>query len=204
MDDGDGGSPIALTGDQPVAEAVVDAFAGVALISDGIEHLGDRGVFVVREANEFRRGSDVTAKRSTFGKSRCNGCIRLVIGFTVDKANRQPHGFCKVKVALVVCGDSHDGAGSVASEDVVSDPDWNVFAIDWILCVSSGEYTRFWAIIGGAVLLGCATCGIDVGIHIGLLLRGCNRGDQRVFRGQDEECGTPEGVGACGENGDVL
>ena len=204
MDDGDRGAPIALTGYQPVAQAVVDALACVALIRDDIEDFGDRGVFVVREANEFGGCSDVTAKRSTFGEGCGDGVIRLVIGFTVDEPNRQPHGFCKVEVALVVCGDGHDGAGSVAGEDVVSDPDRDVFAIYGIEGVSASEDAGFWAIIGGAVLLRCATCGIDVGIHSGLLLRGCNRGNQRVFRGQDEECGTPEGVGACGENGDVL
>mgnify|MGYP006198730827 CR=1 FL=1 len=51
---------------------------------------------------------------AAFGEGCGDGVIRLVIGFTVDKPNRQPHGFCKVKVTLVVCGYGHDGTGSVA------------------------------------------------------------------------------------------
>ena len=97
-------------------------------------------------------------------------------------------------------GDGHDGSGSVAHQHIVRDPDGNLFSIDRIdgigsgedPCFFLGEVRAFQVAFGGA--LGAVL------FHSMFLFR---RGDgiyQRVLRGKNHVGGSEEGVRPGGVN----
>ena len=47
------------------------------------------------------------------------------------------------EIALIMRRHSHDCPSSVAGENIVSDPDWNRLAINWIKSVSACENAGF-------------------------------------------------------------
>ena len=109
-------------------------------------------------------------------------------------------GACEGVVAFVVGGHGHDGAGAVAHEDVVGDPDGDSRAAygvggagaGWNACLFLGEV--------GACQVGLTGGFADVGLDGGALSRGGDLGDERMFRRQHAVGGAHERVGACGED----
>ena len=56
-----------------------------------------------------------------------------------DVANIKSKFFGEFKVALVMARNSHDGARSVADENIVCDPDWDLFLVHRVNGESAGE-----------------------------------------------------------------
>ena len=97
-------------------------------------------------------------------------------------------------------GDAHDGAGTVAGEDVVADVDGHAGAIVGVDAVGAGEDASLGLVGGGALDLGLAAGGGDIGLDFGLLGRRGELLDQLMLGGEDHEGDAVDGVGASGED----
>jgi len=97
-------------------------------------------------------------------------------------------------------GYGHDGAGAVADEDVVADPDGDICVVDGIDCIGAGELA---GLVFGQV---CAVevafaCGLFLIVFDGLFVFG--RGDfidEGVFGRHHHICCAKERIGARGED----
>ena len=97
----------------------------------------------------------------------------------------------------------HDGAGAVAGEHVVGDPNWKVCTIDRVDCIRAGEDATFFLRGILAVALRFGRGFLDVFLHrIPLLLRG-DLGHERMFRGEDHVGRAEERVRSRGVDGDL-
>ena len=121
VEDREGLAPETLAGEEPIAELVVDGFLAEA---GGGEIGGD--LFF-----EFRRGKAIVlagidgaavAGEAFLTAEDCCDRRRQLVGSTTVTMSRL-NCLCEFEVALVVGGDGHDGAGAVADEHVVGDPD---------------------------------------------------------------------------------
>ena len=94
-------------------------------------------------------------------------------------------------------GDGHDGAGAIAHEDEVGDPDRDLFAAVRVDGVVAGEETFLIDIAGvaaGARIDHGFGAGFESGIEEGLV--------ERVLRGEDDAGGAVDGIDAGGEDAD--
>jgi hypothetical protein len=127
-------APITLPAEQPVAQLEVDrSFAEFF----GFEPAGD---FL------FRVGCRQTGDGNfRSGRIHRSAIVHkpVPIGFRIgrldDLNNWQIEFGGKLEVACVVRWHGHDGAGTVAGEDVIRDPDGNFFTVDRIDGISAGE-----------------------------------------------------------------
>ena len=106
------------------------------------------------------------------------------------------------EVALVVGGYGHDGAGAVADEYVVADPDGDFFVADGVYGVGTGGDAGFFFGEVSAVEVTFESGFGDVILYFGTLLVGGDGVDEGVFGGEDHVGGAEEGVGAGGEYAD--
>ena len=109
---------------------------------------------------------------------------------------------CELEVAAVVAWHGHDGAGAVAHQHVVRDPDGNPLAVHWIDAVAAGEDACFFLLHLLAFHQILFRDGASVRIHGGALGIVHDRIDQRMFRRQNHVGGAEQGVRAGGENAD--
>ena len=127
---GNGGAPVTLPGDTPVAQAIIHFFlAQVALAQpggDGVEGLGGGLAGEFPGVHQF----------AFFGE----GFAVQIDGLTLGRFNHLLDGqavfFGKFVIPLVVGGHGHDGTGAVAHQHEVGYPDRDLFAADR---VSRGE-----------------------------------------------------------------
>ena len=127
--------------------------------------------------------------------------IDQVITIRVDHdLDRQSVLARELKVALVMGWHCHDGAGAVAHQHVICDPDRDMLTGSGVDGIPAGEYAGF---------LTRDRLALDVRLALGLLLVGTHfvqlggSGDffyQRVLGGEHHEGHTPERVGAGGED----
>src|SRR5690606_4738059 len=123
------------------------------------------------------------------------------------------------EVAGVVGRDGHDRAGAVAHQDVVGDEDGHLLPVDRVDGVGAGEDTGL--VLGLGLPLdvglggglravggdGLGGGGVAAGPHVVGALGPGGRGEllhQRVLGRQHHVGGAEQGVGAGGEDGDVL
>ncbi len=128
----------------------------------------------------------------------------LLAGPRDDTADRQPELLCERVVTLVVRGDGHDRAGSVAGEHVVGHEDRDSLAVDRVDRVGTDRDAGLLAFGGQPLDLGLGLGARDVRLHLRPSLRGRQRRDQRMLRGEDHERRSEQRVRARREDADLL
>ena len=118
VDDRDRAAPVALAGDQPVAQAVVDRRVPAPLVLEPRDDPRQR--LAVAEAVEV--GVRVH-QRPVAG-------VGQLVAALHDPLDRQPVRLGEREVALVVRRHRHEGAGAVLHEHVVGDVDGQLAAVD--------------------------------------------------------------------------
>ena len=108
------------------------------------------------------------------------------------------------EVTFVVGGDGHDGAGAVAHHDVIGDPDRDFFSVDGVDGVGSGGDAGFVFVEVAAFEVGFGGALGDVVFDGFAVFLGGDFFDERMLGGEDHVGGSEEGVGAGGEDGDVV
>jgi len=119
------GAPIPLAADQPVAELVIHALLTEIFAFEPGGHALHR--LLGRQARELT-GVDQNA---VFGIGRCQVALRLA-GGRDDLSDRDVIFLSECKVALIVRRHGHDGARSVADENVIADIDRHFLAVERI------------------------------------------------------------------------
>src|SRR5947208_6219328 len=200
VDDRKWRAPVALTADQPVAQAIRDHELANALFlqvpDDFVNSL------VSRRTIEWAR-IDHDAQ-VLFGLCPCIGIAGLLIHRANDLAYRYAELARKLEVALVMSWDTHDGPGAVAHQHIVGNPDRNLFAVDRIGDVAPGKDTGLLLFRAHALDLGHMSCLVYVGIDLGLVFRRGDLLDPWMFRGQYKECHAVDCVRPRGEDRDLF
>ena len=195
-------SPVALAGEDGVAQAVVHLHTSQVVFGhillggfDGLFH----GESVEREVHI---GCGVLSGRvahdALFG---VEALLAHVAAFD-EWYDGQVEMLGECIVARVVGRNGHDGAGAVAREHIVAHPDGNGLAGERVDGLGAGEDTRH-AAVGYTVALGAFLGGCYVVVDSLLLLRGGHFLHILALRGQYHEGDTEHGVGTCGEDGEV-
>ena len=217
VDGRDGVAPIALAGNEPVAQTELDLTTTAA---HGLEVGHDRslalGVLaaahtgVLAGLDQRALGSMGAIPVDGLGMEGIDGLTVSLDGCAVvivqdDRHDRQIILACELKVALVAAGNGHDGAGAVVGNNVVGNPHGDLLAVDRVHHVAAGK---------GTVLLEGALGTFDGGDMLGVLddlghgllvLRTLDELVQtRVLGSQDKEGDTEERVGSRGEDGDLT
>ena len=217
VDGRDGVAPIALAGNEPVAQTELDLTTTAA---HGLEVGHDRslalGVLaaahtgVLAGLDQRALGSMGAIPVDGLGMEGIDGLAVSLDGCAVvivqdDRHDRQIILACELKVALVAAGNGHDGAGAVVGNNVVGNPHGDLLAVDRVHHVAAGK---------GTVLLEGALGTFDGGDMLGVLddlghgllvLRTLDELVQtRVLGSQDKEGDTEERVGSRGEDGDLT
>ena len=60
-----------------------------------------------------------------------------------NRDNRQFELCSEFKVTLIMSGDSHNCARSIAYQNIITNPDGNLFAVNRIYCISAGKNSGF-------------------------------------------------------------
>ena len=194
VDDRDRAAPVALAREQPVAEAVVDRRAALALGAQPLDDLGV-GLAVVlaveRAAGDQRPVADVG--------------LRLdVLAAGDDLADLDPEPARELVVAGVVGGDRHQGTGPVLHQHVVGDEHRDLLAVDRVGNRAAERNAGLLAPLVAALLDRLARGGVDVGADLVLAAGpGSEPLDVGVLGREHEEGGAEEGVGPGGEDGEV-
>ena len=127
VDDGNGRTPVALTGNTPVAQTEL------CLLVAEPHRFQIRGNRVDRFMNVkpvVLAGVDAVRVKRLVAVPVLPGIRREFLTFNgADLNDRNAELLCERKVAFVVCGHAHDGALAVAHENVVADPDFNLAAV---------------------------------------------------------------------------
>ena len=208
-------APIALTRNKPVAQAEFHLAAAAAhsleLGDDGRLALG---MFAAGHAGVFAR----LHKRAFSGVGlgpidRSNHAILLVfqlleqrIVIAQDDGNDGQIVFTsEFKVALVTAWNSHNGTRTVIGNDIVGNPNGQLFAIDGIDRVTAGELSVLFVVTLGALHRGDLLGGLHE-VHNRLLVFGAldKRRKTLVFRSKHEEARAKQCVGTRGEHGDDV
>ena len=197
VDDGDGGAPVALAADQPVAQAVVDLPPAQTLV---FQPVGDADLAgLAGRAAELARSHHQAGVDVGLGhRLQCQG----VIGPLDDDADRQIELPGELEVTLVVGWHAHDGAGAVLHQHVVGDEQGYSIAVDGVRDEAAGEQAFLLHALRRALdlaltahaLLELPDGGGTLGMPCGHLLH------QRVLRGDDHEGHTPQRVMPGGVN----
>ena len=217
VDGRDGVAPIALTADEPVAQAELDltttAAHGLEVGHDGSLALGVLAAAhagVLAGLDERALGSVGAIPVDGLGMEGIDGLAVGLDGCAViivqdDRHDRQVVLAGELKVALVAAGNGHDGAGAVVGHDVVGNPHGNLLAVDGVYNIAAGKGT---VLLEGALgtLDGRDMLGVLDDLGDGLLvLRALDELVQaRVLGSQDKEGDAKEGVGTRGEDGDLT
>ena len=222
VDDREGLAPVALAGEQPVAQTVADrALADAGRFEPGVD-LGD-GV-VHAQAIERKRvalGCGGVHGRvdhdAIVGDERSLALVvgQVVAGFRqgldgVD--DRQAELDSEVVIALVAARHGHDGTGAVVHQDVISGEQRKLGTSNRIGGVQAREQTGLLAGLVNAVLGGLGFSSQTIGLHcldrvgiaalpiLGHISRPFGRYvlQQVMFRGNDGERGAEQRVGTGG------
>ena len=114
MEDGKRLSPVALAGEQPIAQFVIDGPLPFSVFFQPIGICFFAGsTFMPSDHRGAAHRSLAPSSEMTSAECRCRT-------------------FSKFKIALVVSWNAHHSSRSVADEDIVGDPNRNQSPIDWI------------------------------------------------------------------------
>ena len=152
-EDREGFAPVTLTGEKPVAQLEVDFEGSLVVVAQPLDD-GFFGVFGFHAVKEARVDSFAVAGESL----PFYICVRLD-----DLKNGKVKLSGELEVAGVVSGDSHDGSGAVGHHDVVGDPDGDLFTVDGVCGVGSGEDAGLVFVEVATFEIGLAGAAFDVG-----------------------------------------
>ena len=214
VDHRDGVAPVALAGDEPVAQAELDLLAAAAVLAeprdDGVDALG---VLAALEAGELA-GLDEVAL-GVHGVVPVDGAdanallvlelrVERVVLLADDRHDVEVVLLGELEVALVAAGHAHDRAGAVVHEHVVGDPDRRGTAGDRVDDVAARE---------DAVLLAGGTLSVDGrdllrgGLELLEVVLVLGAGDElrgeRALGREQEERHAEDRVGTGREDGDL-
>jgi hypothetical protein len=199
VDDRDRAAPVALAGNAPVAQAELHFFVAEALGGNVGGNGVDRG-FVIQTIVFAGIDADATllvaipirpgVKREV-SPATAMTCLMLRLVFLGEG-----------KVALVVRRHAHHSAVAVAHQHVIADPDFDLLASERMGDENAGGHALLFhrrdVGLGHAALLAfldeCGQCRV---------IR-CGMGGQRMFGGNGAEGDAHDGVGAGGENPQLL
>ena len=217
VDGRDGVAPIALTGNEPVAQTELDLATTAA---HGLEVGHDRslalGVLTAAHAgvlaglDERALGSVGAIPVDGLGMEGIDGLAAGLDGSAIvivqdDRYDRQVVLAGELKIALVATGNGHDGAGAVVCNDIIGNPHGDLLAVDGVYHIAARKGT---VLLEGALgtLDGRDMLGVLDDLGDGLLvLRALDELVQaRVLGSQDKEGDTEERVGTRGEDGDLT
>ena len=213
VDDGEGLAPVALAGEQPVAQLVLDLLVASTFLLQPLNDGGDGDVLV--QAIDVQAGviGGVHARTVTDVRLLCNvtTCNNL--------ADWQTEGSGELVVALIVGRDSHDGTGAVANQDVVGNEYRHLFAADRVGGVSAQEDAGLLLVLLALQVGLGGNCGAVSGDGLGWgflaegpalihTLVGTTTGfnqliHQLVLRSEHHVGGSEESVRASGEDPDL-
>ncbi len=200
VDDRDRRAPVALPADEPVLEAVRGRGLADALLPRPLGHLRDGLV-----GGHAVEGPAVDDEAGAVVRGRHRGAVQALALGLDDDAHLEAVLAGELEVALVVGGDGHDGAGAVAHQHEVADPDRDLLVRERVRGVAAGEDTF---LLDPALEARPAVLGPQPGDL--LLARGRvllpreQAVDHRVLRGEDHEGRAPDGVDAGREDADRL
>ena len=190
----EGLAPVALAGEQPVAELVLDAALAFACFFQPVDDLG----------LGFGGGE-------TIEEARVDGGAWIGVALPIGIAGRLDHLedrqlelLRELEVPLVVRRDGHDRAGAVAHHHVIGDPHGDLLAVDRVGGEGAGEDSGLVLVHVAALHVGFGGAGFDVGFDGFLLLRGGDFRDVGMLRREHHVGGTEKGVGTGGEDGDRV
>ena len=196
VDHRDRRAPVALAGEQPVAQAVVDRPVPAPLL---VEPVDDRVLGLDRRhAGEVARVDEHLALGVLgVGLPVGDGAV----GGRDDLADREVERLREVVVALVVGGHGHDRAGAVLHQHVVGDEHRDPLTVDGVDDRAAERDAGLGALGVGALLAALAERVVDV-VADGLLVLGAGRQahDVRVLGGHHEERRAEQRVGPGGED----
>ena len=190
-------APVALAADQPVAQAIGDGLAAEITLG---ERRRDGALAVLRGRAVESVGVDHQAVAGVGLRER----LAVPVGRRDHDGDRQLVLAGKGEVTLIVGGDAHHGAGAVAEQHVVGDPDWDRLVGERVSDVGAGEDAGLFEFGGLALDLGLSAGLRDISVDRFALPVGRQPVDQRVFRGEHEVADAEDGVGAGGEDGDAV
>ena len=195
MNDRDRRAPVTLARNAPVAQTVSDFFLADAFAC----HIGGDGInsLLIAQAVVFSAVDATTVFLVGIPFLPGVGAISLAVD-----CNHLLYGqmvfFCECKIAFVMCGHAHHRAIAVAHQYVITDPDIDRLARQWMRDGQAG---------GHAFLFHRGHIGFD---HATLLALGdesgelsvtrCGMGGQRMFGRDCAEGHAHDRVGACGED----
>ncbi len=226
MQHGDGRAPVALTRDQPVAQAVGLGRAADPVRLELLDHAGDR----VALAQAVQRARVDHAAVAGQRDARFDGIEvvdvaeridRHAVGIQLDHGDRpgdggvrvddhpdgQVEGAREVEVALVVRRHGHDRTVTVVGQHVVGGPDRQLLAVDRVDRVVAQEHARLGA-VGRLTLdvgrtLHLREVGLELLAHLGI--GGCRELAGQFGLGRhDEERRAVQRVGAGREDRDLV
>ena len=217
VDGRDGVAPIALTGNEPVAQTELDLATTTA---HGLEVGHDRGLAlgvlaaahsgVLAGLDERALGSVGAIPVDGLGMEGIDGLAAGLDGSAIlivqdDRHDRQVVLTGKLKVALVATGNGHDGTGTVVGNDIIGNPHGDLLAVDGVYHIAAREGT---VLLEGALgtLDGRDMLGVLDDLGDGLLvLRTLDELVQAgVLGSQDKEGDAKKGIGTRGEDGDLA
>jgi len=194
-------APVALAGEDPVAELVVDLGLADALL---LQPFGDGGDGVLDGEAVEEVGVYQDARLVLGGEG---GLLHVLpAGHHLDDLTAKLLG--ELPVPVVVGGDGHDGPGAVGGQHVVGDEDGDFLAVDGVHAPDAVQlHARLFLVQLGALQVGLGGGGLLVGPHLTGVsqLPGLQPAfHQLVLRGQHHVGGPEQGVGPGGEHHDVV
>src|SRR5271154_6470099 len=119
-------TPVTLSGEQPIPQFVGDGASPGPLFLQPIDHFTLR-FSACEPVQKGRVFGDPISGETGFGRSR-----RLD-----DVSNLESKLLSEFEIAFVVARDRHDGAGSIADQNIVRDPDRDLFLVHRVNGVST-------------------------------------------------------------------
>ena len=196
VDDGDGAAPVALAGQEPVAESVVDLPGAVTMVLQP----GDSRGFGLGDTQAVQ-------------ELRVDGRALTHVGLAVEvvRGANGAHDLAtvsggEVPIALVLAGDGHDRPGAVGHQYVVGQEDGDVLAGERVDHPTAGCHSPLVECTLGGLAFDVATSGhrCPESVYGGPLVVGGEFVDPWVFRGDHGERHAERGVGSGGVNRERL
>ena len=192
VDHGNGGAPVALAGNIPVAQAELGFLLS---LSEGFELFGDEFLGLQAGRAVVFAGIDENA-----GLGVGFGPFVRVVGHPVraDDLDDGEMVFAgEVEVSLVVGRDAHDRARAVGGNDEVAEPDGHAPACQGMQCVGTGENAFLLERVGLALNAVHVAHVIDEGRDGGLVRASLDEpGREWMFGGHNNEGSAEQGIRA--------
>ena len=109
-------------------------------------------------------------------------CIRtdFASDFFDNLANWQVEFLGEFIIARIMSGHGHNGTFAVAGKDIIGDPNWDFFAVDWINCICARKDARL-LLIFLTLNLGLFNSGSTILINFSALFSSDNFTDERML-----------------------